>query len=127
MNKNIEKYNDGKPHQPISKVRVFELGSKFQVGQTGNKKDKYVEAAKGPIYFLQYMKIKTKRSYETIPLNEVIERQKQGLSVVDLKGTNDFYLCPNDLVYIPSDDELENINNIDFKNIAKEKMKEFTK
>lgn len=62
-----------------------------------------------------------KRSYETIPLNEVIERQKQGLSVVDLKGTNDFYLCPNDLVYIPSDDELENINNIDFKNIAKRK------
>lgn len=54
-------------------------------------------------------------------MNEVIERQKQGLSVVDLKGTNDFYLCPNDLVYIPSDDELENINNIDFKNIAKEK------
>ena len=122
LNKNIEKYNDGKPHQPISKVRVFELGSKFQVGQTGNKKDKYVEAAKGTnLFFAVYEDKNNKRSYETIPLNEVIERQKQGLSVVDLKGTNDFYLCPNDLVYIPSDDELENINNIDFKNIAKEK------
>ncbi|MDF2831820.1 MAG: type RNA-guided endonuclease Cas9 [Chryseobacterium indoltheticum] len=51
MNKNIEKYNDGKLHQPINKVRVFELGSKFQVVQTGNKKDKYVEAAKGTNLF----------------------------------------------------------------------------
>ena len=54
-------------------------------------------------------------------MNIVIERQKQGLSVVDLKGVNDFDLCPNDLVYIPSEDELENVNNIDFKNFTKEK------
>ncbi|UUV20210.1 type II CRISPR RNA-guided endonuclease Cas9 [Paenimyroides aestuarii] len=122
LNKNIEKYNDGKPHQPINKVRVFELGSKFQVGQTGNKKDKYVEAAKGTnLFFAVYEDKNGKRSYETIPLNEVIERQKQGLTAVDLKDAKDFYLSPNDLVYIPSDDELENINNIDFKNLAKEK------
>ncbi len=122
MNKNIEKYNDGKLHQPINKVRVFELGSKFQVGQTGNKKDKYVEAAKGTnLFFAVYEDKNGKRSYETIPLNIVIERQKQGLSVVDVKGVNDFYLCPNDLVYIPSEDELENVNNIDFKNFTKEK------
>lgn len=124
MNKNIEKYNDGKLHQPINKVRVFELGSKFQVGQTGNKKDKYVEAAKGTnLFFAVYEDKNGKRSYETIPLNEVIERQKQGLSVVDLKGANDFYLCPNDLVYIPSGDgdDLENVNNIDFKNFTKDK------
>lgn len=122
LNKNIEKYNDGKPHQPVNKVRVFELGSKFQVGPTGNKKDKYVEAAKGTnLFFAVYEDEKGKRSYETIPLNEVIERQKQGLSVVDLKGTNDFYLCPNDLVYIPSGEELENVNNFDFKYIKKEK------
>jgi CRISPR-associated endonuclease Csn1 len=31
------------------------LGSKFQVGQTGNKKDKYVEAAKGTnLFFAVY-------------------------------------------------------------------------
>lgn len=121
LNKNIEKYNDGNPHQPINKVRVFELGSKFQVGQTGNKKNKYMEAAKGTnLFFAVYEDKNGKRSYETIPLNEVVERQKQGLSVVDLKGANDFYLCPNDLVYIPSGDELDNINNIDFKNPTKE-------
>ncbi|CAH0269021.1 type II CRISPR RNA-guided endonuclease Cas9 [Chryseobacterium sp. Bi04] len=128
MNKNIEKYNDGKLHQPINKVRVFELGSKFQVGQTGNKKDKYVEAAKGTnLFFAVYEDGNRKRSYETIPLNEVIERQKQGLSVVDLKGTNDFFLCPNDLVYIPSSDELENRSNIDFKNFTKEQNEKIYK
>ena len=128
MNKNIEKYNGGRPHQPISKVRVFELGSKFQVGQTGNKKDKYVEAAKGTnLFFAIYEDKNGKRSYETIPLNEVIERQKQGLSVVDLKNVNDFFLCPNDLVYIPSADEFENRGSIEIENITKEKSERFYK
>ncbi len=128
MNKNIEKYNGGRPHQPISKVRVFELGSKFQVGQTGNKKDKYVEAAKGTnLFFAIYEDKNGKRSYETIPLNEVIERQKQGLSVVDLKNVNDFFLCPNDLVYIPSGDEFENRGSIEIENITKEKSERFYK
>ncbi|WP_026904668.1 type II CRISPR RNA-guided endonuclease Cas9 [Pedobacter glucosidilyticus] len=123
LNKNIEKYNDGKSHQPINKVRVFELGSKFQIGQNGNKKDKYVEAAKRTnLFFAVYEDKNGKRNYETIPLNEVIERQKQGLSVVDLKGVNDFYLCPNDLVYVPSEEEIDNINNIDFKNISNERV-----
>lgn len=123
MNKNIEKFNDGKPHQPINKVRIFELGSKFPVGQTGNKKDKYVEAAKGTnLFFVVYVDDKGKRSYESIPLNEVIERQKQGLNSVSFKNKEDFLLCPNDLVYVPSEDELENICNIDFKNFTKEKI-----
>ena len=121
LNKNVEKYNDGKPHQPISKVRVFELGSKFQVGRTGNKKYKYVEAAKGTnLFFAVYEDKNGKRSYETIPLNEVIERQKQNLAVVELKGIKDFYLCPNDLVYVPLEDELENSNKIDFKNFRRD-------
>ena len=121
LNNNIEKYNDGKAHQPINKVRIFELGSKFQVGQSGNKQDKYVEAAKGTnLFFAVYQDKNGKRNYETIPLNIVIERQKQGLSVVDLKGVNHFYLSPNGLVYIPAGDELENINNIDFNNFSKE-------
>lgn len=128
LNSNIEQYNDGKFHQPINKVRIFESGSKFQVGQSGNKKDKYVEAAKGTnLFFAVYEDGKGKRSYETIPLNEVIERQKQGLDVVDLQGLNDFYLSPNDLIYIPTGDELENKSNIDFKNLSKEKRKNIYK
>ncbi|WP_051349496.1 type II CRISPR RNA-guided endonuclease Cas9 [Chryseobacterium gregarium] len=127
MNKNIQKYNDGKPHQPIGKVRVFELGSKFQVGQTGNKKDKYVEAAKGTnLFFAVYENKHGIRSYETVPLNEVIERQKQGLyscPETNQKGEKLlFYLSPNDLVYIPTGEQQYNINTVDFKNLDKKNI-----
>ncbi len=124
MNKNITRYNDSKPHQPIYKVRIFELGSKFPLGQTGNKKSKYVEAAKGTnLFFAIYQGGQGKRSYETIPLNIVIERQKQGLSTVPLENDKEekllFHLSPNDLVYVPNEDELESISLIDFSNLTK--------
>lgn len=115
MNKNIELYNDGKKHKPILKARVFELGSKFPLGQSGNKKAKFVEAAKGTnLFFAIYQDVHGKRSYETIPLNIVIERQKQGLSSVPETNANGdrllFHLSPNDLVYVPSPDEIENLD-----------------
>ena len=128
MNTNIKKYNDGNTHQPIRKVRVFELGSKFSLGETGNKKDKYVEAAKGTnLYFAVYESKEGKRSYETIPLNIVIERQKQGLPPVDLKSENDFYLTPNDLVYVPNEDERINISVSKQIELTKEKRQNIYK
>src|SRR5690606_7643062 len=40
MNKDIIALNGGQFHQPILKVRTYELkGSRFNVGQTGNKED----------------------------------------------------------------------------------------
>lgn len=123
MNKNIEKYNDGKSHQPIAKVRIFELGSKLQIGQSGNKKHKYVEAAKGTnLFFAVYKDGKGKRSYTSVPFNEVVERQKQGLPAVELKDKEDFYLSPNDLVYIPNAEELENKSGIDFNDLGKARV-----
>ena len=111
MNTNIKLYNDGKTHQPIRKVRIFELGSKFPLGERGNKKDKYVEAAKGTnLFFAIYGSKDGKRGYDTIPLNVVIERLKQGLPPVELNGEKDFYLTPNDLVYVPNIDERENLS-----------------
>jgi CRISPR-associated endonuclease Csn1 len=125
MNKNIDNYNDGKHHQPIYKARIFELGSKFPLGQSGNKKNKYVETAKGTnLFFAVYKNAKGNRTYKTIPLNEVIERQKQGLStapeVNEKGGELLFYVSPNDLVYVPI--EGENITTIDFQNITKEQI-----
>ncbi|WP_281350820.1 type II CRISPR RNA-guided endonuclease Cas9 [Phnomibacter ginsenosidimutans] len=113
LNKNIAHYNDGKWHQPIYKVRVFEVGSKFAVGQFGNKKHKYVEAAKGTnLFFAVYADANNKRSFASIPLNEVIERQKQGLPPVpelNEKGHRLlFHLSPNDLVYVMTEEEIEN-------------------
>lgn len=123
MNKHIEQYNDGKKHKPIYKTRIFEVGSKFPLGQTGNKKLKYVEAAKGTnLFFAIYQDETGKRNFETIPLNIVIERQKQGLnSVPETNEKGDsllFHISPNDLVYLPSLDEVENFNTTNFKNIG---------
>ena len=85
MNKHITEYNNGKQHQPILKVRVSEpKGAKYQVGETGNKTSKFVEAQKGTnLYFAIYEDKEGNRSYNTIPLNEAAERMKQGYSPVE--------------------------------------------
>lgn len=119
MNRNILILNRGKKHQPIYNVRVYEKAEKFSVGQNGNKKTKFVEAAKGTnLFFAIYeteeidndtKKIIRKRSYSTIPLNVAIERQKQGLPSApeDENGNLPKYvLSPNDLVYVPTPEEI---------------------
>lgn len=114
MNRSIKELNNGKYHQPIYKVRVCELqGNKFNIGVTGNKSTKYVEAAKGTnLYFAVYQTEDGKRTYDSVPLNVVIERQKQGLLSVpetDEDGNKLlFWLSPNDLVYLPTEDEMLN-------------------
>jgi CRISPR-associated endonuclease Csn1 len=124
MNKNILDLNNGKPHQPILKVRTYEpKGNKFNVGHNGNRKRKFVEAAKGTnLYFAIYQDENGKRSYDTIGLNIVIERLKQGLSPVPEKDNHRilFWLSPNDLVYVPTEDEIASKGLIDLKNITKE-------
>lgn len=133
MNKNITEMNGGKNHQPIYKVRTYEpKGNKFNIGQTGHKRDKYVEAAKGTnLFFAIYQDETGKRSYETIPLNLVIERQKQGLlSVPEVNSFGHqllFHLSPNDLVYVPNEEERKNVNSIDFQNLSKEQVKRIYK
>ena len=111
MNKHITEYNNGKQHQPILKVRVSEpKGAKYQVGETGNKTSKFVEAQKGTnLYFAIYEDKEGNRSYNTIPLNEAAERMKQGYSPVETTNSKGnllkFYLSPNDLVYVPAEEE----------------------
>jgi CRISPR-associated endonuclease Csn1 len=125
LNKNIIALNNGKKHQAIIKVRVFEEGGKFSLGQIGSKADKYVEAAKGTnLFFAIYQDENGKRNYKTIPFNEIIERQKQGLGAaleIDENGNNLlFTLSPNDLVYIPYEDEIENLKPFIFDKFSKE-------
>jgi CRISPR-associated endonuclease Csn1 len=125
LNQNLTFLNDGKPHQSVYKVRTFEpKGNKFSVGQSGNKKDKYVEAAKGTnLFFAIYQDENGKRSYETIPLNIVIERQKQGLAPCPEENSDGlpllFYLSPNDLVYMPEMEERDNLQPIEFQKLKK--------
>lgn len=128
MNKNLMMLNDGKFHQPIYKVRVCEtLGKKFNVGNAGNKSAKYVEAAQGTnLFFAVYQTDDGKRSYETVPLNIVIEREKLGWIPVPEKNDNGdallFWLSPYDLVYVPTVDEQQDeilSNKIDRERIYK--------
>ncbi|MFC3414254.1 type II CRISPR RNA-guided endonuclease Cas9 [Algoriphagus hitonicola] len=126
MNNNIISLNRGKFHKPIYKVRTYEpKGNKFPVGYIGNKKSKFVEAAKGTnLFFGIYVNDEGKRSYETIPFNIVMERLKQGEEPVPpLNEKEDrllFYLSPNDLVYVP--DKEESIDTIDFNNLSKNQV-----
>ncbi len=136
LNKNVKKLNSGVSHQPIYKVRTYEtLGNKFNVGFSGNKKDKYVEAAKGTnLFFAVYVNEKGKRTFETIPLNVVIENQKLGAinkekpmdcSVPKKNESGDtflFSLSPNDLVYIPTEEEIEKPELVDFGKLNKKQL-----
>ena len=128
MNRNIAQLNNGKYHQPIFKVRIYEKADKFAVGETGNKASKFVEAAKGTnLYFAIYEtekwnetigEYKKERKYATIPLNTVIERLKQGLAPApaDENGNEPkFVLSPNDLVYVPDN----NNHNLDHNRLYK--------
>lgn len=151
LSRNIAKYNDGKQHQPIYKVRTFEVGSRFPLGTTGNKKDKYVETADGVnLFFAVYARKDNKeRMFDTVPLNEVIEHQKLQVSTnltkaertaIPIKKTLEFkgkeievqylfHLSPNDLVYVPTADEMINSSTAqigDLTNEQRQRIYKFT-
>lgn len=144
MNNNIVTLNNGKQHKPIYKVRRFESGNKFAIGVKGCKSKKFVEADKGTnlffaIFTLEMLNKKTNeinkvRSYLTIPLKIMIDCQKEygrawqsniesylkKKKLVADEAKLLFILSPNDLVYLPTIDELKNgINVIDKNRIYK--------
>ncbi len=125
MNRNIYNLNREHCHMPIKKVRVYEQANKFSVGSHGQKATKYVEAAKGTnLFFVIYNDKNGSRGYATVPLNVVIELQKQyekcwkehltdRLQQKDLElmpvGAHLLYiLSPGDLVYVPTNEERKN-------------------
>ena len=111
MNAHLEELNGGVPHKPIYRVRKYEKADKFAVGETGSKTKKFVEADKGTnLFFGIYLAPDGKRTYASIPLIEAINREKAGLGPVpERNGDSElmFYLSPNDLVYVPTEDEIE--------------------
>lgn len=129
MNKNILKLNDNKQHKEIYKVRVYEEGNRYAIGESGNKKDKFVESQKGTnLFFAIYEDENKIRNYETVPLIDVIEHQKQTAHLpknqktdipINLnRGKFLFSLTPNDLVYVPTLEEIENNNLINFNQLT---------
>ncbi|MBQ9638332.1 MAG: type II CRISPR RNA-guided endonuclease Cas9 [Bacteroidales bacterium] len=122
MNANIQRLNNGHQHQPIKRVRVFEEATKFAVGQTGNKVDKFVEAAHGTnLFFVIYEDAKGNRDYATVPLRTIINCQKQYEKewrvhledhlkegeepIIPADARLRYVLSPGDLVYVPTKEE----------------------
>ncbi len=121
MNSQIIRLNGNKFHQPIKKVRVYEKSDKYAKGKSGVRRTQFVEAAKGTnLFFAVYEtevkdkktgEIGKKRIYNTIALNDAIQRLKAGLSVAPPNEEGNapiFVLSPNDLVYVPTEDEIKN-------------------
>ncbi len=119
-------------------VYVDIIVSDLSENKNSAKSTKYVEAAKGTnLYFAIYETIDKngdkKRIFDTIPLNVVIEHQKQTahlqkeertpIPLDNTKGNLLFTLSPNDLVYVPTNDELENIDSINISNLNLEQKK----
>lgn len=129
LNEHIEDYNGGRKHQPIQSVRVSEpMGEKFRVGETGSKAAKYAVAQSGTnLFFAIYESEDKSRNYITIPLILAIERIKQGLPPAPEKDDKGnilkFTLSPNDLVYVPNEDErmsiFTNVEELDKNRIYK--------
>lgn len=137
MNHNIVDLNGGKPHKPIYKVRRYESGNKYSIGQKGCKVKKFVEADKGTnLFFAVYTidkldkktgNVEKVRTFATVPLNIVIDCQKKyqkewkmeldkvlkEKEFVDNDAVLKFILSPNDLVYVPTSDELRNGIKVD--------------
>ena len=127
MNKNIKELNGGKNHCPIYKARFYEdMGSKFPLGVNHNNPDKYAIAAKGTnLFFGIYEDEEGKRIFDSTPLSVVIERLKEKKSPVPQsynKAKLKFYLSPNDLVYVPTEEEVKNPELVDIYHLTKEQQ-----
>lgn len=116
----IEKFNQNRKI-PVYKLPIAESGKgRFAVGNGIGTKHKFVEADKGTnLFFAIYSDEAGNHSYETIPLNIVIERLKQIQKEVPETNENGdkllLFLSPNDLVYVPTEEELQSIQEKEFK------------
>ncbi len=139
LNANIVQLNNEKRHKPIYKVRIYQEGSKFPVSDNTNspKSTQYVTAEKGTNLFLAtyFDHQNKKRVFESIPFNEVVEYQKQRatlpreimkttpfLPVSCNLGSFLFSLSPNDLVYVPTEEEIANPNSVDMNYMTIEQV-----
>lgn len=133
----IEKFNELRSI-PVYKLPIVEGGTgRFVVGDKHNTKHKWVEADTGTnLFFVVYEDQNGKRNFETVALNKVIEHQKWKASLPkkeqkhippvptdSSKGKFLFSLCPNDLVYFPTEEERENLRNLNFNKLTKDQIK----
>ena len=120
---------------PVYKLPISEASSlKFPLGEGRNTKVKFGEAESGTNLFfgVYWNEEKEKREFETVALEKVIKHQKKvahlpkeqrtPIEPDPKKGTFLFALSPNDLVYVPTDEEKQNANLVDFTNMSNEQV-----
>lgn len=129
LNNNIIELNNGKSHQPIYKVRTSDAkGTKFAVSDEGQKSTKYVVTASGSNAFCGFYQKGTERKFYIPTLRESIESIKQGFEPCPETHPENsqfkliFVLNPSDLVYVPTEEEKENPNLVDFSKMKKEQI-----
>ena len=104
-----EKYGD-QLEEILEKVHIKHCPESDVLLPTAYLAKKFVETAKGTnLFFAIYADEQGKRKYLSIPLNDVIQRRKKGEDIAPPLDENGnrllFTLSPNDLVYIPSEEE----------------------
>lgn len=120
----LEKLAKKNGNKPIRRITVLdgELKDEHRDNLFGNK---YMETDAGAIaHFVIYENEETKErsGFISIPAHKVVERLKKGLPVADKRdGFKTIVLQPNDLVYVPTDEEWERLrhgdeNAIDWSN-----------
>lgn len=125
LNQNIKSLNNGKPHQPIFKVRMADaMGTKFPVLEEGTKSSRYVATAGGSNAFCGVYQKEKERKYYVPTLRESIVNLKDGCEPCPPVHPYDpdykliFVLNPNDLVYVPTKEEYESPFLVDFANLS---------
>ena len=123
----IEEYNKKRKisgKYPLKKIPISESGTgKYTVGNKKSNKHKWVEAEQGTnLHFAVYINDSSERSFEKISLRQAIDRAVIESEIVPAYNKNGnkllFSLSPNDLVYVPTQDEIKNQVTIDFLNLS---------
>ncbi len=126
----IDEFNSNRKI-PVKRLPIAETGElRFQLGNKGNNSKKWVEAEQYTNLFFKITKRENKVYYETIQLKEAVKNQKSKLinkNETDFDNENVFFLSPNDIVFVPTIDELKNIDTIDFANLNTQQLKRIYK
>jgi CRISPR-associated endonuclease Csn1 len=116
----IEEFNRNRK-VPVNRLPIAESASlKFAIGKKKSNSHKWVET--GGNFHFRIAKNEDGIDYETIALRVAIQDEKEKIlnSGNSVRDTDDcIILSPNDLVYVPTEDEKKNISAIDFENLTK--------
>ncbi|PQJ78767.1 type II CRISPR RNA-guided endonuclease Cas9 [Polaribacter porphyrae] len=137
LNKNIVELNNGISHHPIKKVRVrFAKGKQFSIRKWTDDNDnliketKFVKSAAGTNLYFCICEKNGIRKYYVPTFEEILVTQKleQDLKFEEKKNVPQrhpdfpdfnlkYYLQPNDLVYLPKENE-----EVNFENLSKNQL-----